>query len=248
MSPHLRVALVVSVFLAACNGTEPGLNGASTISNPTNETSNRPASEADGGPAGPTSPELPAPEEFVELVSNPYFPLGPGIVRIYEGDKEGEHRRDEVEVLAETRIIEGVECTSVHQEVFIDGELMEVTDEWFAQDDQGNVWKFGEESIEFETGEAVVDAWIAGEDGAEPWIFMNAEPKVGDVYFGGEDIYEVVSVNVIAVVPVAVFAHSIEVEENPDDPDDSDTIIFSPGAGMVSEASIDGTIELTEIR
>jgi sugar lactone lactonase YvrE len=36
----------------------------------------------------------------------------------------------------------------VHDQVFTDGELTEDTLDWFAQDKDGNVWYFGEDSDE----------------------------------------------------------------------------------------------------
>lgn len=190
---------------------------------------------------------------FVAGVDHPYFPMTPGVLRVYEGDDEGLARRDEVRVAPGLRVIAGVPCTAAVQDVFLDGELAEQTTEWFAQDVEGSVWKFGEESFEYEDGEPVrtADSWVAGADGAVAWRLLAADPSPGDVLFGygpeGEDRFEVLSVTGTATVPAGTFQDCLEVAENADDPDDADLIIYAPGVGLVSEQSADGRIDLTAI-
>src|SRR4029453_15510303 len=72
----------------------------------------------------------------------------------------------------------------VHDRVFIKGELTEDTFDWFAQDKDGTVWYFGEDPKELEDGQVVSTegSWEAGVKGANPGIFMEANPKVGDTY------------------------------------------------------------------
>ena len=74
---------------------------------------------------------------------------------MYEGEDDGETERVEVEVLDETRVIEGITATVVRDTVYVDGELAEDTYDWFAQDKDGNVWYLGEDTHEYEDGEAV---------------------------------------------------------------------------------------------
>jgi len=168
-----------------------------------------------------------APEDFVDpgtigdtVEPNPYFPLVPGYRWVYEGN--GEHI--EVEVLNETREIDGVLCTVVRDTVTElaeedgDGEsslqadeedtgtgtgsYVEDTLDWYAQDTDGNVWYFGEISKSFEDG-VLVDlegSWTTGVEGAKPGITMPAMPAAGMVYRqeflinDAEDIAKVVSV------------------------------------------------------
>jgi hypothetical protein len=88
------------------------------------------------------------------------------------------------EVTHQTKTIFGVFCVVVTDTVWIDGELAERTEDWYAQDRHGNVWYFGEDSKEYEDGEGVSTAgsWQAGGDGAQPGIIMEGRPQVGDVY------------------------------------------------------------------
>jgi hypothetical protein len=56
-------------------------------------------------------------------------------------------------VTDETKMIMGVVCAVVRDEVKADGELQELTFEWYAQDMDGNVWYFGEDTAEYKNGE-----------------------------------------------------------------------------------------------
>ncbi|MGH2764672.1 MAG: hypothetical protein ACRDKA_01980 [Actinomycetota bacterium] len=124
------------------------------------------------------------PTAFVRDIDNPYLPLTPGQTLVYEGVSDGERERVEVTVTPETKQVMGVTATVVRDRAFVDGELVEDTFDWFAQDRQGNVWYFGEETAEYKGGEIVTRAgsWEAGVDGARPGIVMLAEPRVGDTF------------------------------------------------------------------
>ncbi len=146
------------------------------------------------------------PDEIGDSVEpNPYFPLTAGLVWIYEGGDE----TITVTSTSETKDILGVKCRVVQDVVEEDGEVIEDTLDWYAQDKDGNVWYFGEIALNFEDGELVdiEGSWTAGVDGAKAGIIMKAHPAVGDVYrqefFLGdaEDMGEVLSVKASASVP-----------------------------------------------
>jgi len=152
-----------------------------------------------------------APEDFVDpdaigdtVEPNPFFPLVPGYRWVYEGN--GEHI--EVEVLDETKVIDGVLCRVVRDTVTEVGSpddegggestpqqdededgaeqdgYVEDTLDWYAQDMEGNVWYFGEISQSFEDGELdnLEGSWKAGKEGAKPGILVHATPVVGSIY------------------------------------------------------------------
>jgi hypothetical protein len=52
----------------------------------------------------------------------------------------GKSATDVFSVTNETKVILGVTTTVVHDQVFVKGELVEDTFDWFAQDGAGNVW------------------------------------------------------------------------------------------------------------
>lgn len=119
------------------------------------------------------------PTEWAEAVTNAWFPLEPGTTWEYEGETEDGTETTTVEVLSEIREVNGVEATVVHDRVYLDGELVEDTYDWYAQDLAGNVWYVGEESEELEGGEVVSTegSWEWGIDGALPGIIMWADPE-----------------------------------------------------------------------
>jgi hypothetical protein len=114
-------------------------------------------------------------------VDNPWFPLKSGSVLTYRGIKDGQVALDKVTVPGDTVVVAGVPCLVVHDDLTIDGQLAEQTDDWYTQDRAGNVWYFGEDTKELEDGKvtSTEGSWAAGVDGAQPGIFMPAEPHVG---------------------------------------------------------------------
>lgn len=130
-----------------------------------------------------------APEDFVDptRISNELYPVSEVPYLIMLGDDEGRPLRVEVTLLPGTKTIEwdgGSTETIVSQFLAVtDGELVEVANDWFAQDDSGNVWYFGEDVFNYDNGEVVNTdgTWIAGHD-RPPGMIMPAAPRVGDVY------------------------------------------------------------------
>ena len=124
------------------------------------------------------------PAAFTSRIDNPYFPLRPGTRWIYEGRGEDGSERKVVEVTAETRVVMGVPCVVVKDTVTLEGQLYEDTIDWFAQDRNGNVWNFGEETRKRTSGGQFTPAgsWEAGVGGAQPGIVMPADPRPGGPY------------------------------------------------------------------
>ena len=93
------------------------------------------------------------------------------------------------------------------------GQLVEVTDDWYAQDRAGNVWYLGEDTAEYENGKVTTrsGSFEAGVDGAQPGIIMPANPRDGlayrQEYYEGEaeDKAEVLSTDEKVGVPFGYF-------------------------------------------
>lgn len=151
-------------------------------------------SEASGGGATATSSGLPQGSETVELdpaefttqIDNPWWPMKPGSRWVYrETNTKGDVERVVVEVTEQTkRIANGIEAVVVRDEVTADGEPVEVTDDWYAQDGDGNVWYLGEDTAEYENGKPINSkgSFEAGVDGAQAGIAIPADPKPGQSY------------------------------------------------------------------
>jgi hypothetical protein len=156
-----------------------------------------------------------------ESIDNPYFTLTPGTTFTYESETEEGTEEIIVVVTDETKEILGVTATVVQDTVSLDGELIEDTFDWFAQDKEGNVWYLGEDTKEYENGEVVSTegSWEAGVDGAEAGIVMLADPQVGDTYrqewYPGqaEDAAEVISLSEEVTVPFGTFTNCLQTRE-----------------------------------
>lgn len=178
-------------------------------------------------------------------IDNPYLPLIPGTTFHYLSETE----TNDVIVTQQTKQILGITATVVHDQVFLDGELIEDTFDWFAQDNEGNIWYLGEDSRELENGQVVSTegSWEAGVDGAKPGIIMQANPQIGQRYYvefyigHAEDEAIVVSLNASAVVPFGEFAGCLETDEFTRlEPGAGEHKFYCPGIGLVLEAASDG--------
>jgi hypothetical protein len=242
-------AALVAILLAGC-ATPPA--PASEPSASRGAASALPAALESGVPYEPAID----PAAFVEGIDNSYLPLVVGTRWVYEGTGDAEGEVTTVEVLAETRTVMGVVCTVVSDEVTLDGEPIEITKDWFVQDVDGNVWYFGEETVEYENGEVVstAGAWEAGVDGAQPGIVMPANPQVGVTYrqefYPGEaeDMAKVLETGQSVEVPFGSFVDVLVTEEwTPLEPDVAEHKLYATGIGMVKEEIVrggEGTFEL----
>jgi hypothetical protein len=64
--------------------------------------------------------------------------------------------------------------------------LVEDTNDWYAEDDDGNVWYLGEDTTAWDEEEDCLTqagSWKAGDDGAAPGVIMLADPEPGVSYF-----------------------------------------------------------------
>jgi len=196
------------------------------------------------------------PADFTTKIDNKYFPLKPGTTFVYEGKTKEGTERNQVTVTNDTRRVMGVECVVVRDKVFLNGGLIEDTFDWYAQDNEGNVWYFGENTKEYQNGkvESTQGWWEAGVDGAKPGIYMQADPKVGETYrqeyYEGkaEDMAKVLSLDESATVPYGSFDHLLMTRDwNPLEPGVIEQKYYAPGIGNVLEVGVKGTSERVEL-
>jgi len=189
------------------------------------------------------------PSDFVATVDNPYFPLTPGARWVYEGTTNEGSERVEIEVTDQTKEILGVTTVVVHDLAFIDGELVEDTVDWFAQDRQGNVWYMGEDTHEIKDGKPVSSrgSWEAGVDGAKPGIAMKAKPRVGETYrqeyYKGtaEDMATVLGVHASGSVPYGAFDDAVKTKDfSPLEPKLVEHKFYARDVGFVLEKTLKG--------
>lgn len=214
-----------------------------------------------GGPAQPEeySPQL-NPADFVSYVNNPYFALIPGMIYTYEGVSEDGIERIEVAVLNETRMVAGIRARVVHDLVWKNGNLIEDTLDWYAQDKKGNVWYLGEDSKEIVAGKvaSTKGSWETGVDGAKPGIIMKASPVAGEPYrqeyYKGEaeDMAMVTARSVNVSVAYRNYTGCLQTKEwNPLEEGSTEFKYYCPEAGgLILETSEDGSevVQLIRIR
>jgi len=195
---------------------------------------------------GTYDPDIPA--AWAAAVTNPLFPLAPGTVWHYRAETGDGVETTRTEVLPETRIISGVTATVVHDQVFLDGELVEDTFDWYAQDTDGNVWYLGEDSKEIENGQVVSTqgSWEWGVGGALPGIIMWADPaahmneEYRQEYLKGvaEDLAKVVALDASAQVPAGSYSGCLKTQErNALEPNSTEFKYYCDGVGTVLETN-----------
>ena len=160
------------------------------------------------------------PANFQHQVDHPYLPLVPGTSYRYLERQGGETRENEVTVLPDTKVVMGVACVVVHDVVREGGELREDTYDWYAQDKQGNVWYFGEDTKEMKHGKVDTEgSWEAGVGNNSPGIIMPAAAKPGKPFrqeYGpghAEDMGQIVAVGEATLVPYGAFKDCVRTKE-----------------------------------
>jgi hypothetical protein len=193
------------------------------------------------------------PANFRAVVDNPWFPLKPGSTYIYTGVKDGKPTRDVYTVTHSTQTIDGVPCVVINDQLSEAGKLFERTTDYYTQDLQGNVWYFGEATAELDLNGTVTStegSWLAGKDGAQPGIFMEAQPVVGHAfrqeYYAGnaEDQYAVVSMASSVKVPYGSFTNALLTKETTTlEPGVLDHKYYVKGVGEIAEITVKGPLE-----
>jgi hypothetical protein len=190
-------------------------------------------------------------------VDNPWFPLKPGTTLVYRGVKDGTGMLERFRVTGTTKLIDGVRCRVVDDRSWQNGHLAERTRDYYAQDRNGTVWYFGEDTAELDASGRVVSragSWHSGRGAARAGIFMPARPHVGEHHFqehdagNAEDQFRVVSLQAHVTVPYGSFAHALRTREwTTLEPDVVDAKYYVRGIGEVFEGSQKGPAERSRL-
>jgi hypothetical protein len=263
-----RMSLVIAslaIAVVAC-GTAVQSQNAATQPPPSQAAATAAAPATPGPTPVPTFPRNPAPivegqpyvqhidpAMFVETIDNPFLPWVVGTKFVFDGTEHVE-----VTVLPDSKEILGVKTTVVHDQVFQDGEVAEDTLDWYAQDRQGNVWYFGEQTAEYENGKVVSTegSWTGGVDGAQPGIVMLADPQVGDSYRQeylkgeAEDLAAVTATSGTVSAPAGNWSGAdvlVTEEWTPLEPDVREQKTYARGVGLVEAHLLKGGKEQTKL-
>jgi hypothetical protein len=185
---------------------------------------------------------------FSATSTNPYFPFQTGSQWIYDGEEDGVAIHLEITALNKHENVGGVTTQVIEERETANGELSEVSRNFFAQTSDGTVCYFGEEVDIYEGGKIVghEGEWRGDQPGNAPGIIMPASPKPGMKFQFesapgvAEDQGSIVGTGP-ADVPAGRFTETIGIREfNPLD-GGRDFKVYAAGVGLI----IDGTLQLT---
>jgi hypothetical protein len=181
-------------------------------------------------------------------VDNPMFPLVPGTEFTYHGTiVEGGQTKPHSVVFTVTdlaKTVDGVRTVVAWDRDFREGGLQEQELAFFAQDDQGNVWNFGEYPEEYDNGKftGAPNTWIRGAAGAYGGMHMLSQPRTGMHYQEGlvpaiefDDVSLITGTGQTNCVPARCYHQVLVVDEaSPNDPTSGHQIkYYSPGIGLI---------------
>ncbi len=239
-TPALAAAGLLLLTLAGC-----GSSGTSGSRGPS-DAPKVPTATVDGVTVPTASPD---PGDFVGTVDNPYLPLAPGTVWTSTSEGDEGPQKDVVTVTHRTKVVQGVTTVVVHDVVRDDaGKLVENTYDWYAQDRDGNVWYFGEDTTAYDSGKPDTEgSWEAGRDGARAGIAMLAHPDLDDAYAQeyrhdvAEDHGKVLSLTEKVAGPTGRYAGVLQTEDTtPLEPKLVEHKYYARGVGVVAEETVAG--------
>jgi hypothetical protein len=232
------LTVVIAVLaLTACGGGESKTSSSSSL------------------PQG-TKPVKLDPSDFTTNIDNPYWPMRTGSHWVYREVENGEAQRVDVTVTNRTKMLGGIEARVVHDRVSRNGETLEDTYDWYAQDSDGNLWYLGEDTAEYENRKLKTKegSWAYGVDGAQPGVVVPEHPKQGmeyrEEYYAGhaEDAAEVLNVGGQAQVPFGHFKDAMLTRNfSSIEPTVEEMKLYAKGVGPVMELLVSGGSGRTEL-
>jgi hypothetical protein len=185
---------------------------------------------------------------FSATGSNPYFTLEPNYRQVLVGNESGAAVEQTITVLNETREVNGTETRVVEERETEDGELLEISRNFFAICDETNsVFYFGEEVDDYENGAIVghEGAWLAGEDNNMVGLVMPGTVLLGAKYYQeiapdiAVDRAEIIETDGELVVPAGSFDDVLVISEsNPLEPGVEELKYYAPGVGILQDEDL----------
>jgi hypothetical protein len=184
------------------------------------------------------------PGEFSSTGRNPYFVLEPGHTLVLADGAD----QLTITVLPETKMIGAVETRVVEERELEDGELVEVSRNFFAISKRTNsVYYFGETVDNYKDGKIVNHdgAWLAGENGARFGMLMPGVPLIGGRHYQeiapgiAMDRAEIISVSDTMTVPAGAMKQVLKVRESsPLEPGIKEYKYYAPGVGLLKDGDM----------
>jgi hypothetical protein len=200
-----------------------------------------------------TDPTLPAFDSanFSAPMANPYFPLDPGTSHTLKGTRtDGDPVEEQVvlTVMGPGPVILGVPTVVIIDEAFEGGLLVERTSDYYANDNDGNTWYFGEDVTNFRYDDAgkligtdTDSAWRAGVNDAAPGISVSGKREVGLTLFQEHapadeamDYAEILAIDLEITGPGGTFHDVVKTfESSTVDADLREFKYYAPGVGVI---------------
>lgn len=181
--------------------------------------------------------------KMVNTGQNDYFILNPG----YQIILEGEDGKVQITVLDETRVVDGVTTRVIEEKEWEDGELVEISLNFFAMCEQTkDVYYFGEDVDFYKDGKVFKHdgSWLAGGKN-KAGLIMPGTPKEEMKYYQeiapgvAMDRAEIVSVNKTCKTPAGTFSKCLEVEEGSAlNRLEKDMKYHAPGIGLIQDEDL----------
>jgi hypothetical protein len=201
----------------------------------------------------PPVPQLPPPDAFASRITNQWFPLTPGKVLEYRGEKDGKPAHDVLRVTRRHRTILGIRARVIDDRLYLNGRLAERTTDWYAQDKGGNVWYLGESTATLDRHGRTIStdgSWRAGVAGARAGIYMPAHPVPGATgrqeYYKGhaEDQFKVLRLHARVQTPAVSSNQALLTQETTRlEPGTVDHKLYVRGVGTALEQAVKGGSE-----
>jgi hypothetical protein len=249
----LPMLLAATLICAGCTSDQDGRSVTNPPGAPSPPAVDSPPASPLPGPKLPTGadPVTLDPADFSADITNPYWPMKPGTRWIYRGVEQGESPQDIVIVATTStkKLANGITARVVRDTARSEGQIVEDTVDWYAQDSAGNVWYMGEQTAEFENGKVVSRAgsWEAGKDGAMPGIMIPAQPQVGQRYRqeykkgDAEDNGEVLAMNNLVEVKAGQYRRTlVTMDTSTIEPDVVEFKFYAPNVGPLLALDIAG--------
>jgi len=186
--------------------------------------------------------------DFSSSGKNKYFILQPGYQLVLEGGEEGEKVRLVISVLDETQKIGDVETRIVEEREVENGELIEISKNFFALDkNTSDVFYFGENVDIYENGKVKGHggAWRANENHNHAGLMMPGKIRIGARYYQevapevALDRAEIVDTVTVLETPAGTFENCLRTEETtPLEPHAHEFKIYAPGIGLIKDENL----------
>lgn len=216
--------------------------------------------EAASGPGLSGDTEAINPADFSATITHPLLPLSSARNTEFVGrEKKDDGGTTEIRVVSrlldKTDTIAGVTVAVVEVTEHKDGQLHELTEDYYAQHRDGTVWYFGERVTNYKDGRPADHdgTWLAGENGSRPGIFMPANPTKGQEFAPeqvpgvADERSKVLELGVEVTVPAGTFSGCMKTEDRDLLDNKTEFKFFCPRAGLVREEGPKGRSELVRL-